>query len=225
MSKKPRKPPKKMEEGSAPKTFSFKFLNQEQHLCYKSLEQNDINFLQGIAGTGKTFLCAAFAINQLLNKRISKIYICRPLVEAGEKLGFLPGDISDKVAPYLIPLYSCFDDLVGKTGLQREIVDNAIEIVPLAFLRGVTIKNAVAILDEAQNCTYKQLKLFLTRIGHNGKLIINGDLSQIDLMPSQSGLKDVIHRLKDVPSINIYTFDESSVVRHPLIQTLSQRLP
>jgi phosphate starvation-inducible PhoH-like protein len=225
MSRKPRKPPKKMEEGSAPKNFSFKFLSQDQHHCYRSLEENDINFLTGIAGTGKTFLCAAFAINQLLNKKIDKIYITRPLVEAGEKLGFLPGDINEKTAPYLLPLYSCFDDLVGKTGVQRDIVNDALEIVPLAFMRGITIRRAIGILDEAQNCTYKQLKLFLTRIGMGGKLIINGDLSQIDLMPSQSGLKDVIHRLKDVNNINMFHFDEANVVRHPMIQTLSQRLP
>jgi len=205
-------------------SFHFEFLNSEQKLAYFLLEKHDITFLSGQAGTGKTMLCAAFAIRMLLSKKINKIYICRPLVEAGEKMGFLPGGIDEKTAPYLLPLYSCFDDLVGKTGIQRELVNSALEIVPLAFMRGITIKNAVAILDEAQNCNYKQLKLFLTRIGFNGKLIINGDLSQIDLLPGQSGLEEIMNRLKDVPQIGTMNFSENAIVRHPIIKSIIEKI-
>lgn len=205
-------------------SFHFEFLNSEQKLAYFLLEKHDVTFLEGAAGTGKTMLCAAFAIRMLLSKKINKIYICRPLVEAGEKMGFLPGGIDEKTAPYLLPLYSCFDDLVGKTGIQRELVNNSLEIVPLAFMRGISIKNSVAILDESQNCTYKQLKLFLTRIGFNGKLIVNGDLSQIDLPPGQSGFDEIMNKLKDVPQIGTMKFSENAIVRHPIIKSIIEKI-
>lgn len=205
-------------------SFHFEFLNNEQSLANLLLQKHDISFLSGVAGTGKTMICAQFAVSQLLQKKINKIYICRPLVEAGEKIGFLPGTIDEKLGPWLLPIYSCFDDLIGTTGVQREFVNRSVELVPLAFMRGVTIKNAVAILDEAQNATYKQIKLFLTRIGYNGKLIVNGDPSQIDLPPNQSGFVEAMDRLNGVEGIGCIKFSEKAIVRHPIIKELSARL-
>ena len=183
--------------------------------------KNDIVFSTGPAGTGKTFLAVAFAIAALQNREVDKIILCRPAVEAGERLGFLPGDMKEKVDPYLRPLYDSLYDLFDFEKIQRMIEIGDIEIAPLACMRGRTLKNSFAILDEAQNATDTQIKMFLTRIGENSKIVVNGDPSQIDLPnKSLSGLvrsKELLGHLKE---ISIVDFDHSDVVRHPLVSKI-----
>ena len=183
-----------------------------------ALKTNQIIMSLGPAGTGKTFLAVAVALKMLLEKKVEKIILSRPAVEAGEKLGFLPGDMKDKVDPYLRPLYDSLYDLLDYEKIQRKIELGIIEIAPLAFMRGRTLKNSFAILDEAQNATEMQIKMFLTRIGENSKLVVNGDPSQVDLAnKNQSGLKKSQSILKNIKEISIINFDHQDVVRHPLV--------
>ena len=183
-----------------------------------ALKTNQIIMSLGPAGTGKTFLAVAVALKMLLEKKVEKIILSRPAVEAGEKLGFLPGDMKDKVDPYLRPLYDSLYDLLDYEKIQRKIELGIIEIAPLAFMRGRTLKNSFAILDEAQNATEMQIKMFLTRIGENSKLVVNGDPSQADLAnKNQSGLKKSQSILKNIKEISIINFDHQDVVRHPLV--------
>ena len=204
-------------------SFHLEFLNPEQKAAYDLYLKNDITFLLGPAGSGKTLLAAGFGIANILTKEKSKLILTRPVVEAGEKLGFLPGTFEEKIAPYLIPLMHCFDDLVGKDSLNRELINKNLEFLPLAYCRGITFKNCVAILDEAQNATKTQIKLFLTRLGMNAKIIITGDPLQTDL-GNQSGLMEVVNGLKDVNGIGIMNFSEKSIVRHPLIPEILRRI-
>ena len=172
----------------------------------------------GPAGTGKTYLAVAVALSMLLEKKVERIILSRPAVEAGERLGFLPGDMKDKIDPYLRPLYDSLYDLLDYDKIQRKIESGAIEIAPLAFMRGRTLKNSFAILDEAQNATRTQIKMFLTRIGENSKLVVNGDPSQIDLPnKKQSGLIESQNILKEIKEISVINFDHKDVVRHPLV--------
>ena len=172
----------------------------------------------GPAGTGKTYLAVAVALSMLLEKKVERIILSRPAVEAGERLGFLPGDMKDKIDPYLRPLYDSLYDLLDYDKIQRKIESGEIEIAPLAFMRGRTLKNSFAILDEAQNATQTQIKMFLTRIGENSKLVVNGDPSQIDLPnKNQSGLIESPTILKGIKEISIINFDHQDVVRHPLV--------
>jgi phosphate starvation-inducible PhoH-like protein len=172
----------------------------------------------GPAGTGKTYLAVAVALSMLLEKKVERIILSRPAVEAGERLGFLPGDMKDKIDPYLRPLYDSLYDLLDYDKIQRKIESGAIEIAPLAFMRGRTLKNSFAILDEAQNATRIQIKMFLTRIGENSKLVVNGDPSQIDLPnKNQSGLAESQNILKGIKEIAVINFDHQDVVRHPLV--------
>jgi len=182
---------------------------------------NDINFGVGPAGTGKTYLAVATAVQALQNDEVQKILLVRPAVEAGEKLGFLPGDLSQKVDPYLRPLYDALYEMLGFEKVDRLIEKNTIEIAPLAFMRGRTLSNAFIILDESQNCTKEQMKMFLTRIGFGSTAIITGDPSQIDL-PSinSSGLRHAVEVLQDVEGISFTFFDSKDVVRHPLVQRI-----
>tara|TARA_E500000331_G_scaffold321511_1_gene335803 strand:+ start:4944 stop:5948 length:1005 start_codon:yes stop_codon:yes gene_type:complete len=190
--------------------------NQKEYV--KALKSNEIVIALGPAGTGKTFLAVAVALTMLVEKKIEKIILSRPAVEAGEKLGFLPGDIKEKVDPYLRPLFDALYDLFGYEKIQKKIDDGTIEIAPLAFMRGRTLKNSFAILDEAQNATSTQIKMFLTRIGENSRLVVNGDPSQIDLLSkSQSGLKSSQNILKDIKEISVVEFDHTDVIRHPLV--------
>ncbi len=186
-----------------------------------ALKESEIVISTGPAGTGKTFLAVAVALTMLLEKKIERIILSRPAVEAGERLGFLPGDMRDKVDPYLRPLYDSLYDLLDFEKIQKKILVGDIEIAPLAFMRGRTLKNSFAILDEAQNTTDTQIKMFLTRIGENSKIVINGDPSQIDLPnKSLSGLnrsKKLIGHLKE---ISVVDFDHSDVVRHPLVSKI-----
>jgi len=192
--------------------------SKKQKEYVKSLKNNQITMSLGPAGTGKTYLAVAVALSMLLEKKVERIILSRPAVEAGERLGFLPGDMKDKIDPYLRPLYDSLYDLLDYDKIQRKIESGAIEIAPLAFMRGRTLKNSFAILDEAQNATRTQIKMFLTRIGENSKLVVNGDPSQIDLPnKNQSGLIEAQNVLKGIKEIAVIKFDHQDVIRHPLV--------
>ena len=195
--------------------------SEKQKNYVRALRDSDIIISCGPAGTGKTFLAVAVALTMLLDKKIERIILSRPAVEAGERLGFLPGDMRDKVDPYLRPLYDSLYDLLDYEKIQKRIEIGDIEIAPLAFMRGRTLKNSFAILDEAQNATDTQIKMFLTRIGENSKIVINGDPSQIDLPnKSFSGLNRSKKLLGHLNEISVVDFDHSDVVRHPLVSKI-----
>jgi len=195
--------------------------SEKQSDYIKALKENDIVMSLGPAGTGKSFLAVSVAVTLLMEKKIDRVILSRPAVEAGEKLGFLPGDMKEKVDPYLRPLYDALYELFGANKIDKKIETGEIEIAPLAFMRGRTLKNCFAILDEAQNATETQIKMFLTRIGENSKLVVNGDPSQIDLInKSQSGLIKSKNILKDLKEIKIIEFDHTDVVRHPLVSKI-----
>jgi phosphate starvation-inducible PhoH-like protein len=192
--------------------------SKKQKEYVRSLKTNQIVISLGPAGTGKTYLAVAVALSMLLEKKVERIILSRPAVEAGERLGFLPGDMKDKIDPYLRPLYDSLYDLLDYDKIQRKIESGAIEIAPLAFMRGRTLKNSFAILDEAQNATETQIKMFLTRIGENSKLVVNGDPSQVDLQnKNQSGLIKLKSILKGIKEISVVNFDHQDVMRHPLV--------
>ncbi len=195
--------------------------SEKQSDYIKALKENDIVMSLGPAGTGKSFLAVSVAVTLLMEKKIERVILSRPAVEAGEKLGFLPGDMKEKVDPYLRPLYDALYELFGADKIDKKIETGEIEIAPLAFMRGRTLKNSFAILDEAQNATETQIKMFLTRIGENSKLVVNGDPSQIDLInKSLSGLTKSKNILKNIEEIRIIEFDHSDVVRHPLVSKI-----
>ena len=195
--------------------------SEKQKNYVRSLRESEIIISTGPAGTGKTFLAVAIALTMLLEKKIERIILSRPAVEAGERLGFLPGDMREKVDPYLRPLYDSLYDLLDFEKIQKKIEIGDIEIAPLAFMRGRTLKNSFAILDEAQNATDTQIKMFLTRIGENSKIVINGDPSQIDLPnKSHSGLNRSKKLLGHLKEISIVDFDHTDVVRHPLVSKI-----
>ena len=195
--------------------------SQKQSDYIKALRENDIVMALGPAGTGKSFLAVSVAITMLMEKKVERVILSRPAVEAGEKLGFLPGDMKEKVDPYLRPLYDALYELFGAEKIDKKIETGEIEIAPLAFMRGRTLKNCFAILDEAQNATETQIKMFLTRIGENSKLAVNGDPSQVDLInKSHSGLLKSKNILSDIKEIKIIDFDHSDVVRHPLVSKI-----
>ena len=195
--------------------------SQKQSDYIKALRENDITMALGPAGTGKSFLAVSVAITLLMEKKIERVILSRPAVEAGEKLGFLPGDMKEKVDPYLRPLYDALYELFGFERIDKKIESGEIEIAPLAFMRGRTLKNCFAILDEAQNATETQIKMFLTRIGENSKLVVNGDPTQVDLInKSHSGLIKSKNILSQVEEIKIVEFDHTDVVRHPLVSKI-----
>ena len=195
--------------------------SERQKKYVRALKESDIIISAGPAGTGKTYLAVAVALTMLLEKKIDRIILSRPAVEAGERLGFLPGDMKEKVDPYLRPLYDALYDLLDFEKIQKKIEIGDIEIAPIAFMRGRTLKNSFAILDEAQNATDIQIKMFLTRIGENSKIVINGDPSQIDLPnKSLSGLSRSKKLLGHLKEISVVDFDHSDVVRHPLVSKI-----
>ena len=195
--------------------------SEKQSDYIKALKENEIVMSLGPAGTGKSFLAVSVAVTLLMEKKIERVILSRPAVEAGEKLGFLPGDMKEKVDPYLRPLYDALYELFGSDKIDKKIESGEIEIAPLAFMRGRTLKNCFAILDEAQNATETQIKMFLTRIGENSKLVVNGDPSQIDLInKSQSGLIKSKNLLQHIKEIKIIEFDHNDVVRHPLVSKI-----
>ena len=186
-----------------------------------AIAKNTITLGIGPAGTGKTYLAVAMAVKALKAHEISRIILTRPAVEAGEKLGFLPGDLQDKVDPYLRPLYDALFEMLGSETVERDLEKNIIEIAPLAYMRGRTLDNAFIILDEAQNTTSEQIKMFLTRLGEGSKMVITGDITQIDLPdPKRSGLIEAMRVLKSVDDIAIHQFSEKDVVRHKLVQDI-----
>jgi len=196
----------------------IKARSENQHRLIEAYEQNDMVFAVGPAGTGKTYLSIALAVKALKEKTAKKIILSRPAVEAGEKLGFLPGDMKDKIDPYLQPLYDALEDMLPQVKLQDMMEKHIIQIAPLAFMRGRTLSDAVVILDEAQNTTPAQIRMFLTRMGWNTKMIITGDMTQIDLPHSQkSGLIEALHILNNVEGIGIVTLDRRDIVRHKLV--------
>ena len=195
--------------------------SEKQSEYIKALKENDIIMSLGPAGTGKSFLAVSVAVTLLMEKKIERVILSRPAVEAGEKLGFLPGDMKEKVDPYLRPLYDALYELFGVDKIDKKIESGEIEIAPLAFMRGRSLKNCFAILDEAQNATETQIKMFLTRIGENSKLVVNGDPSQIDLInKSLSGLIKSKNILKHLNEIKIIEFDHNDVIRHPLVSKI-----
>ena len=195
--------------------------SEKQSDYIKALKENDIVMSLGPAGTGKSFLAVSVAVTMLMEKKIERVILSRPAVEAGEKLGFLPGDMKEKVDPYLRPLYDALYELFGVDKVDKKIESGEIEIAPLAFMRGRTLKNCFAILDEAQNATETQIKMFLTRIGENSKLVVNGDPTQIDLINKfDSGLIKSKNILKNLKEIKIIEFDHNDVVRHPLVSKI-----
>jgi phosphate starvation-inducible PhoH-like protein len=200
-----------------PKTFT-------QKKYVDAIEQSDLVFGVGPAGTGKTYLAVAQAVSDLKNGKVKKLILTRPVVEAGENLGFLPGDLKEKVDPYLVPLYDALYEMLGTQNTLSLLEKGVIEIAPLAYMRGRTLENAFVILDEAQNTTRVQMKMFLTRLGFASKMVITGDPSQSDLPKGiPSGLNQAIGILTDIDSIEVITFDKVDVVRHPLVQRILER--
>jgi phosphate starvation-inducible PhoH-like protein len=205
------------------KGFGIKPRTQNQAQIVKASLENDLVFALGPAGTGKTYVAVALAVQALKNKQIKKIIITRPAVEAGENLGFLPGDLKEKVDPYLRPIYDALDDMIPSEKLKFYLENRIIEIAPLAYMRGRTLNDAFILLDEAQNTTPMQMKMFLTRMGANSKAIVTGDQSQIDLPSKQrSGLIDALRVLKNVEGIAIVELDAKDVVRHRLVKAIIQ---
>jgi phosphate starvation-inducible PhoH-like protein len=202
-----------------------------QEAYIKAFSNSDLVFCLGPAGTGKTYLAVAMAVSMLRAERIKRIVLVRPAVEAGEKLGYLPGDMQAKVNPYLRPLFDAMHDMMNFEQIRRFIQNDIIEVIPLAFMRGRTLNNAAVILDEAQNTTAGQMLMFLTRLGHNSKMVVTGDDSQIDLAPEQrSGLVDAVSRLRGLDNIAVIRLSDRDIVRHSLVQDIvnaygSERLP
>ena len=201
------------------KILAPKTVNQRRYL--EAIERNDLVFGVGPAGTGKTYLAVAMAISAFLNKQVARIILTRPAVEAGERLGFLPGTLQEKIDPYLRPLYDSLYDLLDSERVEKLLERNVIEVAPIAFMRGRTLNDSFIILDEAQNCTPEQMKMVLTRLGFNSKMVVNGDVTQIDLPNARrSGLIEAADVLKGVEGISFVQFDEKDVVRHTLVQRM-----
>lgn len=199
----------------------IKAKSPNQKKLVEAFRANDLTFAIGPAGTGKTYTSVALAVRALKRKECKRIIIARPAVEAGENLGFLPGDLKDKIDPYLRPVYDALDDMIGPEKLKAYFENRTIEVAPLAFMRGRTLNNSVVILDEAQNATHSQLKMFLTRMGPSAKFIVTGDLTQIDLpRPGASGLLNAIHILKNIPGIAIVELSVQDVIRHRLVRSI-----
>jgi len=204
--------------------FHVEFLNDAQSMAYNYFQRHDVLFLLGPAGSGKTHLSMAFAINEILEKRRKKIVLTRPIVEAGESLGYLPGDFTEKVNPYMLPLFDCLSRMVGDDGPTRESIDRATEIAPIAFMRGRTFHNSICIFDEAQNASKMQIKLFLSRLGDNSKMIVTGDPDQSDLGKEEPPLVDVVHRVQTVKGVSIMWFKKEDIVRHELVARILEKL-
>jgi len=214
---------KRLAEAGRPRTFgkktvSPKSLNQRHYV--DAIESHDMVFGIGPSGTGKTYLAVAMAVDALLSKEVSRIILARPAVEAGERLGYLPGTVQEKVNPYLRPLYDALYDVLDPDRVERYLEKSIIEIAPLAFMRGRTLNDAFVILDEAQNTTSEQMKMFLTRLGFNSKAVITGDITQIDLNGRRSGLIEAVEVVGKVPGISFVYFNERDVVRHNLVQRI-----
>jgi phosphate starvation-inducible PhoH-like protein len=191
--------------------------SDNQRALLEALEEKNLTLALGPAGTGKTYLAISAAVEALDEGRVGRIVLSRPAVEAGESLGFLPGDLQEKLAPYLRPLYDALSDRLGGKRLRGCLADGSIEIAPVAYMRGRTLNNAFVVIDEAQNCTYGQIKMLLTRLGWHSTMVLTGDPDQTDLLPGMSGLADIANRLSVLPEVAVVTLDERDIVRHPLV--------
>jgi len=213
-----------MPRSKAIKKFHIELANTAQQMAYQTFQQHDVVFLTGPAGTGKTWLSIAFAINEILTSSKKKMILTRPVVEAGESLGYLPGDLLEKIDPYMRPFFDVFQKLLGKDTEQRKKINECMEIAPLAYMRGRSLGNSICIFDEAQNATYSQLKLFLSRFEKDTKLIIAGDPFQSDLNTSSVPLADVMRRLETVSGVGMIRFKKDNILRHPLIADILEKL-
>ena len=203
------------------KNFSIATKSENQRRYINAISDKDLVFSVGSAGSGKTFLAIAMALFYFEKEMVKKIHLVRPAIEAGEKLGFLPGDLQQKIDPYLRPMYDALEEIVGADYTNSLIDKNIIEISPLAFMRGRTLKNSFIILDEAQNTTIEQMKMFLTRIGHGSKVVVTGDITQIDLKKGvKSGLADILTKVKNIEEISICELFEADVIRHPIVKKI-----
>ncbi|PKU22755.1 PhoH family protein [Telmatospirillum siberiense] len=191
--------------------------SDNQRALLEALEEKNLTLALGPAGTGKTYLAISAAVEALEEGRIGRIVLSRPAVEAGESLGFLPGDLQEKLAPYLRPLYDALSDRLGGKRLKGCLADGSIEIAPVAYMRGRTLNNAFVVIDEAQNCTYGQIKMLLTRLGWHSTMVLTGDPDQTDLLPGMSGLADIAQRLSVLPEVAVVTLTDRDIVRHPLV--------
>jgi len=198
--------------------------NDAQATMMEAIDRSPLVFAAGAAGTGKTYLAVAKGVEALESGRVRRIVLSRPAVEAGESLGFLPGDMEEKLSPYLRPLYDALCDRLSGKRLKSLIAESIIEIAPIAYMRGRTLNNAYVVIDEAQNCTYGQLKMLLTRLGWNSTMVVTGDPGQTDLLPGMSGLEDVIGRLSAIEQVSVVRFTRSDVVRHPLVAEIIDAL-
>jgi phosphate starvation-inducible PhoH-like protein len=198
--------------------------SEGQRVFMEALDAHNLVLALGPAGTGKTYLAITKAVEALERGQIGRIVLSRPAVEAGESLGFLPGDMEEKLAPYLRPLYDALQDRLSPKQLKAMMQEGLIEIAPIAFMRGRTLNNAFVVIDEAQNCTYTQIKMLLTRLGWNSTMVVTGDPAQSDLLPGISGLADAAERLNGTPGIAVVTLTPEDVVRHPLVATMLERL-
>jgi phosphate starvation-inducible PhoH-like protein len=198
--------------------------NDAQQMLMDAIDQNPLVFAAGAAGTGKTYLAVAKGVEALEQGRARRIVLSRPAVEAGESLGFLPGDMEEKLSPYLRPLYDALCDRISGKRLKSLIAEGVIEIAPIAYMRGRTLNNAYVVIDEAQNCTYGQLKMLLTRLGWSSSMVVTGDPAQTDLLPGMSGLEDVMTKLGHIEQVSVVRFSRADVVRHPLVAEIIDAL-
>lgn len=199
-------------------------LNRQQDAAIKAIERGVITFLLGPAGTGKTHIACGWAVKAVADGRVERIVVTRPVVEAGESLGYLPGTYSDKVAPYLMPIYDSIDKLAGRAGRRRDQLNAATTVAPLAYIRGRTFDDCVVIVDEAQNCTLTQLRLVISRLGRGAKMILTGDLAQSDLALREQALKTVVTKLSTVAGVEVFKFEPTGIVRHPILQQVLAKL-
>ncbi|MBY0422454.1 MAG: PhoH family protein [Parvularculaceae bacterium] len=198
--------------------------NESQQRMLEALDRSNLVFAVGAAGTGKTYLAVAKAVEALEDGRVRRIVLSRPAVEAGENLGFLPGALEEKMSPYLRPLYDALCDRLSAKRLKAMMSEGVIEIAPIAYMRGRTLNNAYVVIDEAQNCTYAQLKMLLTRLGWNSSMVVTGDPAQTDLLPGMSGLDDVVGKLEAIENVSVIRFSRADVVRHPLVAEIVDAL-
>lgn len=198
--------------------------NNNQALLMEALAENSLTLAVGPAGTGKTYLAISAAVEALEAGRVDRIILSRPAIEAGESIGFLPGDLHEKMAPYLRPLYDALNDRIGSKRLKQHLADGAIEIAPIGYMRGRTLNNAFVVIDEVQNCTYGQIKMLLTRLGWHSTMVLTGDPDQSDLLEGMSGLAEIARRLEDVPGIAVVRLTAQDVVRHPLVASMLTKI-
>lgn len=201
-------------------TRKIKPQSENQRHLMEAIEKYNVVLAEGPAGTGKTYVAIAKAVEALESGKVSRIVLSRPAVEAGENLGYLPGALDEKLAPYLRPLYDCLSDRMGLRNLKKFLHDGTIEIAPIAYMRGRTLNNAYVVVDEAQNCTYGQLKMLLTRLGWQSTMVLTGDPDQSDLLSGLSGLKDISHKLEELEDVAVVHLQDSDIVRHPLVAAM-----